>query len=57
MEVLLNIVPVTSNHNLKGLRSLYDQIESHVRVLKALGVTSDAYVGTPLFSAHEQATV
>ncbi len=43
MEVLLNLEPVTSNHNLKGLRSLYDQIESRVRALKALGITSEAY--------------
>lgn len=40
MEVLLNLEPVTSNNNLKGLRSLYDQIESRVRALiKALGIT------------------
>ena len=43
MEMLLNLEPVTSNHNLRGLRRLYDQIESHVRALKALRVTSDAY--------------
>ena len=49
MEILLNLEPVTSNHNLRGLRRLYDQIESHVRALKALGVTSDAY-GTLLSS-------
>ena len=50
MEILLNQEPVTSNHNLRGLRNLYDQIESHVRALKALGVMSDAY-GTLLSSA------
>ena len=49
MEILLNLEPVTSNSNLKRLRRLYDQIESHVRALKALGVTSEAY-GTLLSS-------
>ena len=33
----------TSAHNLKGLRRLYDDVESHVRRLKALGVTSESY--------------
>ena len=36
MEILLNQEPVTSNHNVRGIRNLYDQIESHVRALKAL---------------------
>ena len=36
IKILLNLKPVTSNHNLRGLRRLYDQIEFHVRALKAL---------------------
>uniref|UniRef100_A0A1X7UQR4 DUF1758 domain-containing protein n=1 Tax=Amphimedon queenslandica TaxID=400682 RepID=A0A1X7UQR4_AMPQE len=40
MEALLQLKPVTHNKQLRALRSLYDKIESHVRTLKALGVTS-----------------
>ena len=43
MDMLLNIEPITSPHNLKGLRHLYDLVESHVRSLKSLGVTSETY--------------
>ena len=43
MDLLLNIDPVTSQHNLKGLRHLYDTVESQVRSLKALGVSADSY--------------
>ena len=43
MDVLLNVEPVTSPQNVKGLRHLYDLVESHVRSLKSLGVTSDSY--------------
>ncbi len=43
MELLLNIDAVTSEQNLKGLRRLYDEVESHVRSLKALGVESETY--------------
>ena len=43
MEVLLNVEPVLSSHNLKRLRQLYDQLESHVRSLKSLGVTPESY--------------
>ena len=43
MDLLLNVDAVTSDQNLKGLRHLYDHIESHVRSLKSLGVTSDNY--------------
>ena len=42
-DVLLNAEPVTSQHNLSGLRHLYDLIESHIRSLKSLGVTSESY--------------
>ena len=43
MDLLLNIDPVTSQHNLKGLWHLYDTVESQVRSLKALGVSADSY--------------
>ena len=39
----MNIDPVTSQHNLKGLRHLYDTVESQVPSLKSLGVTADSY--------------
>ena len=40
MDILLNLEPVTSSHNLRALRHLYDLTESHVRSLKSLGVES-----------------
>ena len=43
MDLLLNIDPVTSQHNLKGLRHLYDTVESQVCSLNALGVSADIY--------------
>ena len=43
MDILLNAEAVSSQHNLKGLRHLYDLIEAHVRSLKSLGVASDSY--------------
>ncbi len=43
MDVLLNVEPVTSSHNLTGLRRLYDLIESHIRSLKSLGVAPESY--------------
>jgi len=49
METLLNTDIVTSDHNVRGLRRLYDNVESHMRSLKALGVNPDAY-GTMLSS-------
>ena len=49
MDILLNIDAVTSQHNFKGLRHLYGLVESHVRSLKSLGVSPDAY-GTLLSS-------
>ena len=45
MEILLALEAVLSPHNLKGLRHLYDSIESNVRGLKALGVPSSTYGG------------
>ena len=32
-----------SHHDLKGLRHLYDSVETHVRGLRALGVSADLY--------------
>ena len=43
MDTLLNVDAVTSQHNLKGLRHLYDLVESHVCGLQSLGVSSDSY--------------
>ena len=43
MDILLNVDPVTSSNNLKGLRHLYDKIETQVRGLKSLGVSADSY--------------
>ena len=43
MDLLMNIDPVASPHNLKGLRHLYDTVESQVRCLKSLGVSADTY--------------
>ena len=40
MDTLLNLEPVTSQHNLTSIRRLYDQIEANLR---SLGVTSDTY--------------
>ena len=43
MEVLLNLEPVTSSRNTKGLRHLYDKVETQVRCLRSLGVTPSSY--------------
>ena len=43
MEALLNLEAVTSSRDLKNLRQLYDKVESHVRCLKSLDVTSASY--------------
>ena len=43
MEQLLNVESITSPHDVKGLRQLYDVIESNVRSLKSLGVKADSY--------------
>lgn len=43
MDLLLNIEPITFQHNLKGLGHLYDTVESQVRSLKTLGVSADSY--------------
>ncbi len=43
MDVLLNIERVVSQYNLKGLRRMYDEIESHVRNLRSLGIIPESY--------------
>ena len=43
MDVLLNIDAIASPYNLKGLRHLYDVVESQVRGLKSLGVPAESY--------------
>ena len=43
METLLNAEMVTSDHNLRGLRHLYDLTELHIRSLKSLGVKVTSY--------------
>ena len=43
METLLNIDPVTSDQNLKGLMKLYTDVEANTRSLKALGVEPETY--------------
>ena len=43
MEILLHIEPVTSQYNIKGLRHLYDLVESQVRGLQALGVPAELF--------------
>ena len=43
MDALLILQTVASHHDLKGLRHLYDTVESHVRGLRALGIDSESY--------------
>ena len=43
MDVLIHVDAVNSPHNVKGLRRLYDVIESNVRSLRSLGVEPSAY--------------
>ena len=45
MEALLNIASMTSHHDTRGLRKLYDKVESHVRGLRSLGVSAESYGG------------
>lgn len=49
MEHLLNIDGVSSQHDVKGLRHLYDAIESNVRSLQSLDVRAESY--GPLLSS------
>ena len=34
---------MTSNNDIKGLRHLYDMLESNIRSLKGLGIESNSY--------------
>ena len=43
MDILMNLEAVTSQHDLKGLRHLYNLVESHTRGLASLGVMSSSY--------------
>ena len=43
MDTLLHIEAVTSQYNLKGLRRMYDLMESQIRGLRSLGVSSESY--------------
>lgn len=43
MEGLVKLSPVASDDDPKLLRQLYDQVESHVRALQALGIYKDSY--------------
>ena len=43
MDTLLNLNTITSHHDHKGLRRLYDTVESHVRGLCSLKVPVDSY--------------
>ena len=45
MDLLLNLDAVTLQHDLRGLRKLYDVVESNVRGVRALGVQSSSYGG------------
>lgn len=43
MDDLTNMAPVYSNHDLRGMRQLYNLVEVHVRGIKALGAPSASY--------------
>ena len=43
MENLMKMQLVTSIHDIKGIRTLYDKIESNLRALDTLGISSSAY--------------
>ena len=45
MEGLLSLPAVSSQHEVRGVRHLYDAVESHVRGLRALGVSTESYGG------------
>ncbi|KFM77508.1 hypothetical protein X975_18849, partial [Stegodyphus mimosarum] len=40
---ILNLEPVKSSNNIRGLRNLYDKCEIHIRNLKSMGVTTGSY--------------
>lgn len=43
MDILLNLLSVTSETNPKGLRQLHDTVQSHMRSLKSMGVAPKSY--------------
>ena len=43
MDILLNLAPVTGDHDIRGLRRLYNDVETNVCGLRALGVGHEAY--------------
>ena len=43
MDALINLTTVSSQHNVKDLRLLYNLVESHTRGLGSLGVQSSSY--------------
>ncbi|XP_064482842.1 uncharacterized protein LOC135395675 [Ornithodoros turicata] len=43
MSRLTNLQPVRAQHDVRGLRKLYDGVVSHVRALKALGVPEESF--------------
>ena len=43
MDILLNLDAITSSYNLRGLRRLFDLVESNVRGLRSLGVPPESY--------------
>jgi len=43
MDALMKIPVVTDNDDIKKLRRVYDQVESHIRSLEALEVNSESY--------------
>ena len=44
MDLLLHLEAMPSAHNLKGLRQLFDTVESSVRALRTLGIVASSYV-------------
>ena len=47
MDALMQVDAVTSSHNVKGLRQLFDCLSCHLRSLKSLGVETGSYGGSP----------
>ena len=43
METLLNLNAVAGEHDVRGLRRLFDEVGTNVRRLKALGVERESY--------------
>ena len=54
MDILLNVEAVTSQHNLKGLRHIYDLVESHVRSFEIIRSVSQLLWNPALISLVEQ---